>query len=175
MKHKILKGFLAIFVLINITSFSWTYPYDMIDNSSGMQIAEIILNNHFGKDFVNRQKPFKTTFDSKTIRIQGKNFFKIKRIDITINKVNCCITNIHPKVKKANLIDSEEIAIQIAEVILFHNYGEQMIIDEKPYKIKSVEDVWYINGTLKKGWVGGVFELMIQKKNGQVTLMTHGK
>ena len=50
-----------------------------------------------------------------------------------------------------------------------------MIIDEKPYKIKSVEDVWYINGTLKKGWVGGVFELMIQKKNGQVTLMTHGK
>jgi hypothetical protein len=175
MKHKIIIGFLAIFVLINITSFSWTYPYDMIDNSSGMQIAEIILNNHFGKDFVNRQKPFKTTFDSKTIRIRGKSVFNTKRIDITINKVNCCITNIYPKVKKANLIESEEIAVQIAEVVLFRNYGEQKIKGEKPYNIRSVEDLWCIYGSLKKGYIGGVFEIKIQKKDGRVILMTHGK
>jgi hypothetical protein len=175
MKYIIAKSLFVIFVFINITSFSWEYPDEIIDDSSGLQIAEIILNNHYGKDFVNQQKPFKITSDNKTIRVQGKCSFNKKRIDVTINKINCCIMNIQPYVKVENLIDSEEIALQIAEIILFRNYGEQIIKEEKPYRISSEENVWNIIGSLKKGFVGGHFELKIQKKDGQVILMTHGK
>lgn len=73
------------------------------------------------------------------------------------------------------LIKDDETAIGIAEPILFKIYGKKNIISEKPYECYLIEGYWYICGTLPKGWVGGVFEIIISSKDGKVLRLTHGK
>ena len=73
------------------------------------------------------------------------------------------------------LIKDEETAIAVVEPILFKNYGKKNIINERPYECYLVDRYWYISGTLPKGWKGGVFEIIISSKNGQIIKLIHGK
>jgi hypothetical protein len=73
------------------------------------------------------------------------------------------------------LIKDKETAIAIAEPILFKIYGKENIINERPYESYLINGYWYISGTLPKGWHGGVFEIIISSKDGQVIKLIHGK
>jgi hypothetical protein len=73
------------------------------------------------------------------------------------------------------LIKDKETAIAVAEPILFKIYGKKNIIDERPYECYLINRYWYISGTLPKGWVGGVFEIIINSKDGKVIKLIHGK
>src|SRR5437762_11415059 len=63
------------------------------------------------------------------------------------------------------LIKDKQTAISVAEPILFKIYGKQNIVSERPYECYLVDGYWYISGTLPKGWVGGVFEIIIGAKD----------
>jgi hypothetical protein len=73
------------------------------------------------------------------------------------------------------LIKTKETAIAIAEPILFSIYGRKDIIKERPYECYLIDGYWYISGTLPKGWLGGVFEIIINSKDGGVIKLIHGK
>ncbi|MFM7022208.1 MAG: NTF2 fold immunity protein [Flavobacteriales bacterium] len=73
------------------------------------------------------------------------------------------------------LIKDKEMALTIAEPILFDIYGKTNILHQKPYKIKYVEVYWVIEGSLDEGAHGGVFLLIMDSRNGQIVRITHGK
>ena len=65
------------------------------------------------------------------------------------------------------LIKDKETAIAVAEPILFKIYGKKNIIAEKPYECYLIDGYWYIAGTLPKNSIGGVFEIIINSKDGK--------
>ncbi len=66
-------------------------------------------------------------------------------------------------------------AIAVAEPILFKIYGKNNILDERPYSVSLVDDYWLLSGSLPKGWLGGVFFIILSAKDGRVIKLTHGK
>lgn len=73
------------------------------------------------------------------------------------------------------LIKDKKTAIAIAEPILFNIYGKKNIIKQKPYDCYLADGYWDITGNFPKGWVGGVFEIIISAKDGRVVKIIHGK
>lgn len=73
------------------------------------------------------------------------------------------------------LIKNKEVAIAVAEPILFSIYGKDHILKERPYACYLIDGFWYIAGTIPKGWVGGGFEIIINAKNAHVIKLTHYK
>lgn len=79
------------------------------------------------------------------------------------------------KIMESPLIPNKENAINYAENILFDLYGKEKIQAEKPYQINLIKDYWVITGTLPKGMLGGVFELIFDSWNGKILMLQHGK
>jgi predicted amino acid dehydrogenase len=73
-----------------------------------------------------------------------------------------------------DIVPNEETAMKIAEVILYSIYG-QKIYSSRPYCIELKNGVWIIEGTLPKDYQGGVPYIEIQKKDGKVLKIMHGK
>ena len=73
------------------------------------------------------------------------------------------------------LIKDKETAIGVAEPILFKIYGKKNIISERPYECYLIDGYWYICGTLPKNFEGGVFETIIDSRDGRVVKIMHGK
>jgi len=74
-----------------------------------------------------------------------------------------------------NYVPNEEVAIKIAEAIWLPIYGEK-IYDQKPYIIYLLKDsVWIVTGTLPENELGGTAYIEIQKSDGKILKVTHGK
>ena len=73
------------------------------------------------------------------------------------------------------LVPTVEIAFQIAEPILVNLYGRETIEEEKPFSINLENDIWIIEGTLEKGFKGGVAYMEISKINGTILKVIHTK
>ncbi len=74
------------------------------------------------------------------------------------------------------MVTKEETAQEIAESILFENYGEDKIKSERPYVINIEHDsLWNIRGSFNKIGFGGVFNIKISAENGRVVEMYHEK
>ena len=78
-------------------------------------------------------------------------------------------------VRKNPLIKDDEMAIKVVEPILFGRYGQEVIELQKPYKVYKIDQYYVINGTLPKGYIGGVFVIIIDEKNARVLDITHYK
>ncbi len=73
-------------------------------------------------------------------------------------------------------IPDAKAAVGVAKIILNYCFGEGTINKEKPFNVELVNNrVWYIYGSLPKGAVGGVAEISIQKSDGKVLAIFHGK
>ena len=72
-------------------------------------------------------------------------------------------------------VPDEETAIKIAVTVWLPIYGKKQIEKEKPYKATLKDGTWYVNGSLPKGWVGGVLEAEISKDDGRIIRVSHGK
>lgn len=73
------------------------------------------------------------------------------------------------------LLPTKEVAVAVAEPILFNIYGKQHIIRERPYEAYRINGYWYISGTLPAGYEGGTFEIIMEANNGRVVHLTHDK
>ena len=73
------------------------------------------------------------------------------------------------------LIPNAKAAVDFAKIIF--NYCENGAFNnEKPFNVELVNNrVWYIYGSLPKGAVGGVAQISIQKSDGKVLAIFHGK
>ena len=73
------------------------------------------------------------------------------------------------------LIKDRETAIRVVEPILFKIFGKKNIVRERPYECYLIDGYWYVCGTLPKNFKGGVFEIIIDSRDGKVIRLTHGK
>lgn len=73
------------------------------------------------------------------------------------------------------IIPDRFVALQVAETILRKIYGEDIINRQKPFHVESVHDYWVIQGQLETGRRGGVATLVLERSNGAVRLLTHGR
>jgi hypothetical protein len=73
------------------------------------------------------------------------------------------------------LINDEKELIQLVEPILFKIYGENKIIQERPYDAYLFGDYWMLTGTLPEGMKGGTFNIAINRRTCEVVGISHGK
>lgn len=72
-------------------------------------------------------------------------------------------------------VSDEKTAISIAVAVWGPIYGMEKIEKEKPYTALLDNGVWHVSGTLHKRQVGGVAEAEIQKADGRIIRISHGK
>jgi hypothetical protein len=72
-------------------------------------------------------------------------------------------------------IPDERTAIAVAEAVLVPIYGAEQIAHERPFHGVLRGDVWEVSGSLPRGWVGGVALVRIDKEDGRILRVTHGK
>ena len=77
--------------------------------------------------------------------------------------------------RNKEVLPNQEIAIAVAEPILFHIYGKALIIDERPYNAVRSGDHWVIEGHIDDGMLGGVFEIILSAKDARVIKISHGR
>ena len=72
-------------------------------------------------------------------------------------------------------VPDETTAVRVAEKVLIPIYGRKHIESERPFTAKLNGNVWTVYGYLPPGWDGGVAEVEIDKRNGRILRVTHGK
>jgi len=71
------------------------------------------------------------------------------------------------------LVPSAEIAFKMAEPVLNQIYGVKQIESEKPFSINLENNIWIVEGSIKKGVKGGVAYMEIRKSNGEILKVIH--
>jgi len=71
-------------------------------------------------------------------------------------------------------VPDEATALKIAEAVWLPIYGKK-IYNKKPFKARLENGVWYIEGSLPSSAQGGVPYIEIQKKDGNILKVMHGK
>jgi len=66
-------------------------------------------------------------------------------------------------------------AIRIAVTVWEPIYGKREIASERPFHAELRRGIWYVYGSLPRGFLGGVAEADISKKDGRVLRVIHGK
>jgi len=74
-----------------------------------------------------------------------------------------------------NLVHSPQMATDLTEIYVRNVYGEDAANSQKPYVVKETPSEYILEGTLPPEFAGGVFMVIIAKKDGRVVKITHGK
>lgn len=77
--------------------------------------------------------------------------------------------------RTVGVVPNEATAIKIAVAVWEPIYGADKIAGEKPFHATLTEGVWTVQGSLPKGWVGGVALAEISKADGRILRISHGK
>lgn len=81
----------------------------------------------------------------------------------------------HSVTPKEGLVPREETAVAIAVAVWTPIYGKEAIERQKPYHAKLKDGVWHVTGSLPARWRGGVALAEIQKADGKILRVSHGK
>ncbi len=76
---------------------------------------------------------------------------------------------------KHGYVPDEKTTIRVAEAVLIPIYGEERVVAQRPFTAKLKKEVWIVTGHLPEGFLGGVAEVKISKKTGEILSVTHGK
>jgi hypothetical protein len=86
------------------------------------------------------------------------------------------------KAPRKDFIYNETIALKIADIILRSRFGDARIDSQLPLNCILEDGVWIITGTFKENddkslppKKGGVAEIHISKKTGEILVLGHGK
>jgi hypothetical protein len=77
-------------------------------------------------------------------------------------------------IPKEGFVPNKLTAIRIAISVWLPIYGEK-IYNEKPFDAKLENGIWTVEGSLPKNSLGGVALIKIQKTDGKILLVIHGK
>jgi hypothetical protein len=81
-----------------------------------------------------------------------------------------------PSYKPAKgFVPDEKTAIAIAEAVLKPVYGDEHIRGEEPFHATLKGDVWTVDGYLPPNMAGGVATVQINRIDGRILYMMHGK
>ena len=76
-----------------------------------------------------------------------------------------------------SVIKDEQMAVVIAEAYAFGIYGEDEIKQQRPYHVELISGHWRVSGSRPKDRrvLGGVFNIVLDAKDGRVVLLRHTK
>jgi len=77
-------------------------------------------------------------------------------------------------IPKNGFVPDKATALKIAIAIWLPIYGNE-IYKEQPFNAVLKDEVWTVTGSLPKGSIGGVALIRIQKKDGKILRVIHGK
>ena len=72
-------------------------------------------------------------------------------------------------------VNTKDVAVGIAQIILKSIFPASEIEQSAPYTATLKDGVWIVQGTLPKGYRGGVQEVWIDKKTGEIIRVIYGK
>jgi len=75
----------------------------------------------------------------------------------------------------AKPISDSKSAVNIAEKILFKEYGKDEIIEQRPYNVVFQNGYWILNGTRQEPMIGGEFLIIMNSKDGKIIELIHGE
>lgn len=81
----------------------------------------------------------------------------------------------HSVKPEAGFIPNQVTATRVAEAILIPIYGQEQIESERPFSAQLNENTWKVEGHLAPGMDGGVAEVWIDKRDGRILRVSHGK
>jgi hypothetical protein len=81
---------------------------------------------------------------------------------------------VNKRVMAEPLIKDARTAAAVAEALAFSAYGEALIKKQRPYQTTFINGYWRVAGTLKYD-TGGVFEILLDARDGRVVQLSHGK
>ncbi len=81
----------------------------------------------------------------------------------------------HSYKPKNGFIPDAKTATRVAEAVLSAIYGEEQVNSERPFTANLKGDVWSVTGSLPEGSEGGVAEVKLSKRTGQILSVSHGK
>lgn len=110
------------------------------------------------------------TFRQTKRFIKGEKYYKTE-----LEKYLADTVSNYPTGTKTEIIGDKEIAITIAEKILFNIYGQKNIEFQRPYEVFKIKKYWIIGGTLPNDWLGGTFLMIMDAQNGRVIKINHGE
>ena len=73
------------------------------------------------------------------------------------------------------LVQTRAHAEVLAEAHIANVYGKSRAIQQKPYQVQETPTTWAVSGILKPNRRGGTFFIVINKQNGAVLRLTHGR
>ena len=92
------------------------------------------------------------------------------------------ISRFKTQTNRPDLISDQAMAIKIARIILSSIYGKTLIDKEEPLNCELQDGVWIVTGSFnhpfekgKPPWKGGVAEIHILKRTGEVLDVFHSK
>jgi hypothetical protein len=96
---------------------------------------------------------------------------------LSIVAVLCCTAEetIHNYVPKDGYVPTADAAIKIAVAVWEPIYEAAKNAEEKPFHATLANGVWSLEGSLPKGWRGGVALAEISKADGRILRVSHGK
>jgi hypothetical protein len=82
-----------------------------------------------------------------------------------------------PKTVKpqAGFIPDQATATRVAEAILAPIYSREQVESERPFSAQLNGNTWKVEGHLAPGVDGGVAEVWIDKRDGRILRVSHGK
>jgi len=105
-----------------------------------------------------------------TIREKWFRNYYTKYLDRVLKKEQ------HNYIPHNGVVPDSETAIEIAIVILSKVYGKEIIEKEKLFSAILIDGHWIVYGNFpSNNVVGGVAEIVIRKRNGEVINISHGK
>ena len=82
----------------------------------------------------------------------------------------------HSFTPKDGFVPDAKTAIKIAVAVWEPIYGETHIAGEKPYQARlDTNGIWIVEGSLPKGYAGGVAVAEIAKADGRILRVSHGQ
>lgn len=109
----------------------------------------------------------------RLIHSNSKLCFIVLIIVSTLVKCRPSITQEKWDINQGYVPDSTT-AVQIAEILFVRIYGEK-VREKKPFVATFKDGIWIVDGTLEKGMDGGVPHIEIQKSDGKIIDLFHGK
>ena len=66
------------------------------------------------------------------------------------------------------VVSDKETAIRITEAILSPIYGKKATRGQRPYQVTLNDGKWTVDGTVRPGFVGGSFHVIILQRDARV-------
>lgn len=81
-------------------------------------------------------------------------------------------SNIQPQ---SGLVPTEETAVAIAIAVFTPIFGADRIKEQQPFHATLRSGVWHVSGSLPPGTRGGTAEAAIERKDGRILRVWHGR